>query len=96
MIASSGTFSYLVNHNFYSQIFARPQPFLHGQYLYLITYDSNKDSCGLNYALFQPRAPIMEDKDFVYTNIFDAMVDTYFLTEAIRYAGVLIMITQSV
>ena len=38
----------------------------------------------------------MEDKDFVYTNIFDAMVDTYFLTEAIRYAGVLIMITQSV
>ncbi|GLJ18436.1 hypothetical protein SUGI_0326660 [Cryptomeria japonica] len=70
-------------------------PFMANVYPYF-SYDGNRDSISLEYALFKSTSPVVTDRDLSYTNLFDAMVDTLLSAmESLGHSHLPIVITES-
>ncbi|KAH9317800.1 hypothetical protein KI387_019569 [Taxus chinensis] len=72
-------------------------PFMANVYPYF-SYDGNRDSISLDYALFKSTSAVVTDdgSGLSYTNLFDAMVDTLlFAMESSGHSNLPIVITES-
>eukprot|EP01018_Ginkgo_biloba_P024588 Gb_26221 [translate_table: standard] len=70
-------------------------PFMANVYPYF-SYNGNRGSINLDYALFKPSAPVVTDGDRSYKNLFDAMVDSLIAAmENLGQPNIGIVITES-
>ena len=95
---SKGSFSEKVKSNMSSvlQFLSKNEfPFMADVFPYY-TYDNKRDSYELDTALLKPSAPVIKDGDVVYTNLFDAMVDTiYYAMKDMGYSNICIVVAAT-
>eukprot|EP00253_Pinus_taeda_P012832 PITA_12832 len=74
---------------------ANGAPFLANVYTYY-GYTGDPSHISLDYALFKSNSPVVTDGDLSYSNLFDAIVDSFFSAmEALGYSNIPLVVSES-